>query len=74
MNVTPLAIGDIWKSKFINHEFEVDGGLETWPGLLGWAKEEFTGYRAKREGDGRLSLVALAAKPKDYPYDYVLHD
>lgn len=69
-----MKIGDIWKSQNINHEFVVDGGQETWPGLQGWQKERFTGYRAKRKGDGRLSLAALTAKPKDYPYDYVLYD
>jgi hypothetical protein len=74
MNGTPLTIGDIWKSKSINHEFVIDGGEETWPGLQGWSKEKFTGYRAKRKDDDRVSLVALTAKPNGYPYDYVLYD
>ena len=69
-----LAIGDVWRSASVNQVFVVDGGEETWPGLLGWSDQQFTGCRAKRKGDGRLSLVALTAKPKDYPYDYVLYD
>ena len=70
--VTTPKIGDVWKSNVVNHEFVVDGGEETWPGLQGWSKERFTGHRAKRKGDGRLCLAALTEKPDGYPYDFVL--
>lgn len=71
---TALKTGDTWQSKSVNHGFVVDGGEETWPGLHGWAKERFTGIRARRKGDGRLALICLTAKPPGYPYDYVLFD
>lgn len=68
-----MKTGDTWKSRVLNQEFEViSGEARMMPGSGRWAEERFAGHLAARYPDGCLALIALSAKPEDYPFDFVL--
>lgn len=67
-----MRIGDTWKSRVLNQEFEVlSDEARMVPGSGRWAGERFSGHLAARYPDGCLALIALSAKPEGYPFDFV---
>lgn len=64
-------VGTIWKSKSLAlDDFFVLSAPEALCDERNFGQRVFVGNRAKRK-DGKICLVDLTEKPKDYPYDWV---